>query len=207
MRKLGHCVLHTLIGRYVKRETMYNFSENSPEFDEPAVWALQNFLLAEAQERFGIRDEDKIIYQPTFGAEQPHIINTPDLDGAFACLSDNSKTYWPTTFYELAHETVHLLNPVVGYTNYLEEGFAVLFSVDMSEEFTEHAQEPEQDDYHYIEAWNLICELSDDLYTAAQNIREEFGSLGEVEVDGMIELFPDVDEGTLIKLCSVCDFT
>ena len=45
-------------------------------------------------------------------------------------MSDNGRFYWPTVVYELAHETVHLLNPVfLGEANYLEEGVAVAFSL------------------------------------------------------------------------------
>ena len=184
---------------------MYEFSENDPNIDAPAVWALQKFLMEEAEERFGTRDEGKKIYQPTFATGSPHIVNTPNLDGAFACLSDNAMSYWPSALYELAHETVHLLDPVTGYTNYLEEGFAVLFSVEMSDEFTEDAQEP--DDSYYNEAWKLVSELSDEPYAAAQDIRGTFGSLANAEFEGMTALFPEVDEDILRKLCSVCDFT
>lgn len=184
---------------------MYKFSVLEAGLDEPAVWELQNFLLSKAEELFGIKDPAKKIYQPIFRPGQPHIINTPNYDGAFASLSEKASIYWPTTLYELAHETVHLLNPIVGHTNYLEEGFAVLFSVDMSKKYTDTPQKP--DCPFYNEAWSLVCRLSDNPYEAATAIRREFGSLGAANAVKMAKIFPNVAVSTIQKLCSVCDFT
>ena len=56
-------------------------------------------------------------------------VTRQNLDGAFAELSRASECYWPTVVFEMAHETVHLLNPVPGNANNLEEGVAVAFSL------------------------------------------------------------------------------
>ena len=83
----------------------------SPRNDPVALWAFQQNLLSIAEAALGARDTSKKIYQPGFTDDGPHIRNTPELDGAFAELSRNSECYWPTAIYEMAHETVHLLNP------------------------------------------------------------------------------------------------
>ena len=183
---------------------MYKFSNFPAEVDGVALWSLQNFLLSEAEKLFGEKNSDKKIYQPTFKGERPRIINTPNLDGAFASLSNNARAYWPTTLYELAHETVHLLDPIVGFTNYLEEGFAVLFSVDMAQAYTDNPQSPKCP--FYSEAWSLVSQLGASPYDAAKLIRERFGSLGAINIESMIELFPQTSKETIQKLCSECNF-
>ena len=60
---------------------------------------------------------------------RPRIRNTPSLDGAFVELSRATERSWSLAVFEMAHETVHLLNPIPGNTNNLEEGIAVAFSI------------------------------------------------------------------------------
>jgi len=184
---------------------IYQFAQVSPRNSASEVWRLQQFLLAEAESRLGPMDRTKKLYQPIFKNGRPHIINTPSCDGAFASLSQNAAGYWPTTLYELAHETIHLLNPVVGYTNYLEEGVAVAFSVEMSRTKTTHAMEP--DDNHYKKAWELVLQLPGGLYETTKSIRNHFGSLGKAEPVGIRGLFPDVPEDLAMGLCQKCYFT
>ena len=109
--------------------------QTSPKGDPVALWALQLHLLSLAEAALGARDASKKIYQPAFADDGPHIRNTPGLDGAFAELSRNSECYWPTAINELAHETVHLLNPAPGNGNYLCEGVAVAFSLHAQTKF------------------------------------------------------------------------
>lgn len=104
--------------------------QSQPGKDQRALWQLQQRLFELAESKLGPRDASKKIYQPKFHADGPRVRNTPSLDGAFAELSPNAQNYWPTAVYELAHETVHLLNPRAGQrATVLEEGLAVEFSV------------------------------------------------------------------------------
>ena len=96
--------------------------QTSPKDDPVALWALQLDLLAIAEAALGARDTSKKIYQPKFADDGPHMRNTPELDGAFAELSRNSQYYWPTAINEMAHETVHLLDPAPATGNYFCEG-------------------------------------------------------------------------------------
>ena len=102
-----------------------------PPVDSPEVlWTLQNDFLDEAQSRLGDRRMDKKIYQPSWDADGPHICHASTKDGAFAKLSDCAKKNWKLAIYQLAHETVHLLDQHEGtVTNLLEEGLAVKFSL------------------------------------------------------------------------------
>ena len=109
-----------------------------PREDPSAAWSLQLQLLRLAEDTLGPRDASKTIFQPVFADYGPYIRNTPNLDGAFAELSRNAEVFWPTTLYELAHETVHLLNPRPGTGNWLGEGIAVAFSQTMARTFATH---------------------------------------------------------------------
>ena len=69
---------------------------SSPGQDPSALWTVQLQLLGLAEDTLGHRDVSKVIYQPVFADDGPHIRNTPNLDGAFAELSRNAEAYWPT---------------------------------------------------------------------------------------------------------------
>ena len=184
---------------------MYQFPKDLPIDNAPAVWALQQFLLTEAESCFGQKNPEKKLYQPVFNNANPHIINTPNLDGAFASLSNDASMYWPTTLFKLAHETIHLLDPVTGFTNYLEEGIAVAFSVEMSHSYTSDPQQPNDD--HYQKAWELVLRLSEDWAKATLELRNKCGSLGVATPENVLALYPDTDNDLAEQLCSKCDFT
>lgn len=189
---------------------MYKFPIVNAQDDGPALWALQCFLHAECEKVFGLKVQEKTIYQPVFNAvdinpdrDRPHILVYPD--GAKAVLSNNARTYWPTTFYELAHETVHLLNPITGYANYLEEGMAVHFSVRMSELHTYHAMSPNCP--FYKESLRLVQQLPGGVYSAGKKIREQCGAFSTITLDNLLWLFPDLNQKVAETLCQECNFT
>jgi hypothetical protein len=180
------------------------FSALRPENDAPALWALQNRLLAEAERLLGGRDLSKQIYQPAFATDGkgPRVINTPNLDGAFAMLSANAAGYWPTTVYELAHETVHLLNPIAGYTNYLEEGIAVAFSLhalDMHGEprFSTSIQ-------GYIDAVKLTESVPGGPLEFGKAVRSSFSSLHGFNAAQLHEAFPVISADLANRLSTTC---
>lgn len=187
---------------------MYIFSKQSAEQDDVALWQLQCFLLTECESRLGSKASNIKIYQPTIDGDRPHLINEKSGGGAFACLSDSSKSYWPTTLYELAHETVHLLNPVAGFTNYLEEGFAVIFAEEMSKSQTNHPMVSTSGgigDY-YSKAAELVQRLPNPAYECGKEIRATFGSLGTVDNHQLRSLFPSLNEELSKSLTQECNF-
>lgn len=84
---------------------------SAPEESGDELWQLQLALMRYAESLFGTRSGGKILYLPDFDAEGPHVRHTPNFDGAYADLSFRSKTSWNCALYEMAHETVHLLDP------------------------------------------------------------------------------------------------
>lgn len=164
-----------------------------------ALWAMQQELLKFAQNVFGSRDPSKTIYPPTFVDDGPHIRNTPNLDGAFAELSRTTETYWLAAIYELAHETVHLLNPKPGTGNWLSEGMAVAFSMRAWQQF---GIEPQAENMpSYRRALELASELPPSALVAGRSIREACGSFNNVTTNDLVALFPDVGSATLTRLC------
>jgi hypothetical protein len=180
------------------------FSTLLPSQDAPSIWSLQNRLLIEAQRALGEKDPAKKIYQPVFATDGkgPRVINTPNLDGAFATLSANAASYWPTAVYELAHETVHLLNPIAGYTNYLEEGVAVAFSL--------HAQDLygltrfNTTIQSYIDAVKLTEPLPGGTLDFGRAVRRRFGCLHGFNAAQLHEAFPAISAEIASQLTTTC---
>ena len=170
-----------------------------PGNDPVAMWALQQEILRLAEDVFGPRDSSKTIYQPTFADDGPQIRNTPHLDGAFAELSRNAEGYWPTAINELAHETVHLLNPKPGIGNWLSEGMAVAFSIYAQQQFGMEPQAIAMASYR--RALALVSELPPNALVAGRSIREDCGSLDNATTEGLRVLFPEVGHVTLTWLC------
>jgi hypothetical protein len=188
-----------------EKEAMYQFPVKVPKESQKDVEVLQNFLMTEAEKLMGNRSKSKITGQTQFAQNGPYIMNSFDRTKAWAVISNNAAGYWPTALYELAHETVHLLDPVVGYTNYLEEGIAVAFSVDMSRHQTNHPMSPT--DVFYSKAYDLVKLLPVGIYNSAMAIRLKCGSLGAATIDDLKELFPKLESSVITELCSECNFT
>ena len=158
---------------------------------------MQLELLSMAESVLGPRDISKKIYQPKFTDEGPQLRNTPNFDGAFVELSRFGECYWPTVVYEMAHETVHLLDPIPGNSNNLEEGAAVAFSLDVQPSYgvSMRASIPS---YRY--ALQLVRMIPGGPLEAANHVRRRYGALGSVTAQILEELFPNIDRAILSKL-------
>lgn len=179
-----------------------NFPTTRPDAGPSRLWWLQNDLLRLAEQKLGPRDKSKEIYQPGFHPDGPHLINTPTMDGAFALLSPNAAGYWPTAVYELAHETVHLLNPTAGNTNWLEEGVAVAFSVVALGHYDLPTLRPSPG--AYLEALSLVQGLPNGPFPTARRVREVAGALNAVSFEQLIGIVPGHDQSKLLQLAAPC---
>ena len=171
----------------------------SPKEDPSAVWSVQLQLLSLADDILGPRDASKTICQPVFADDGPYIRNTPNLDGAFAELSRNAEGYWPTVVNELAHETVHLLNPKPGVGTWISEGVAVAFSNYAQQQFKLEPQRVKKPSYR--RSLELVSKLPPDPLTAGRRIREACGTLDNATQSVLETLFPSVDPEALKDLC------
>ncbi|QTD45446.1 hypothetical protein [Ottowia testudinis] len=164
----------------------------NPYQDRANLWAMQLHLLAMAERLMGPRDASKKILKPRFTAVGPVLRNTPNLKGAYAELSRNGRTWWPTVVFELSHETVHLLNPVAGSGNRLEEGMAVVFSIHAQQKLkTVTLQQATRG--AYFNAGELVNALPGGAFAAAKRLRRDWGALGAITAAQMRYTLPDID--------------
>ena len=176
--------------------------QSKPCEDPSGLWTVQGALLSAAQAHLGTRDESKKIFQPQFTDEGPMLRNTPALDGAYVELSRAGENYWPTVMFELAHETVHLLDPIPGDTNYLEEGIAVFFSLEVASWYNDYVRSSTGP---YRDALELTESLPAGPLEAGKRVRESVGALSNATAASMAALFPNVDERTLTRLTTIFD--
>lgn len=103
----------------------------------PATYA--SCFIQEMEKRYGSRDRSWTYVGVEFHAGQPQVwypgsYETPPRKHIAICLSAEAFSDRQRTVYQLAHECVHLLAPVVGGgAPVIEEGLATAFSEDMIE--------------------------------------------------------------------------
>ncbi len=171
---------------------------NTNPCDDPTeLWALQVKLLSIAEKVLGSRDQLKKIYQPQFTDDGPMLRNTLGLDGAYTELSRASENCWTTALFEMAHETVHLLNPTIGGTNYLEEGIAVYFSLTLAPDYEDYIRDSNS---VYCEALKRIEDFTEAPLETGRLARKRFGALSKVSVANLAELCPTAERELLIRL-------
>ena len=167
------------------------FPATNPVDDPAALWALQLELLGRAETLLGSRDQSKKVYQPQFTDCGPNLRNTLNRDGAFVELSRAAETEWAEAVFEMAHETVHLLNPVAGNTNNLEEGVAVAFSLHVQPAYGINIR-PGTTAYDH--AHDLVCRLPRGPLAAGRRVRLEIGAFSAATPETLCRLFPELDK-------------
>jgi hypothetical protein len=176
----------------------------SPEESPEALWALQLKLDAYAQKIFGPRNPNKKLYQPTFEAGGPNVRNTESLDGGFAELSLTAAKSWPAAINELAHETIHLLDPRVAFpkgegASWLEEGIAVNFSIVISNAVGNQGKVSLK---KYRLANGLVNRLGGDMFRIASDIRRKCGHFSDATTSDILEVAPNLPKHIAEKLCA-----
>ena len=169
------------------------FPTTNPVDDPLALWALQLEPLGQAETLLAPKDQSKKVYQPQFTDHGPNLRNTPNRDGAFVELSRAVETDWAEAVFEMAHETVHLLNPVAGYTNNLEEGVAVAFSLHVQPAYGISVRPG-------TTAYDLACRLPGGPLAAGRRARLEVGALSAAKPETLCKLFPELDPEVAVEL-------
>lgn len=179
-----------------------NFSKSQPVNDEPRLWKLQGYFLIEAERLLGPRDKSKKIYQPSWDLDGPHVRYTTNKDGAFAELGFNAKTNWEMVVYQLAHETIHLLDQHGGkQTHLLEEGAAVRFSLDMMKKYGfDTTGLPVLDSYKT--ALKLFDLLGNEPYSILKELRAECGNFIAIDATAIKAKCPGVSEKSISEMLS-----
>ena len=97
----------------------------------------------------------------------------------------------------MAHETVHLLNPVAGNTNNLEEGVAVAFSLHIQPAYGINILPAAT---AYVHAHDLVCRLPGGPLVTAHCIRLEVGALSAATTETLRKLFPELEHSFAVDL-------
>lgn len=168
---------------------------------EQRAFSLLDELLQQAEQRYGSRDDRFGVVDILQCDDGPYI----HLAGTNVTLfvGPNATKYEPTLVSNIAHECVHLLNPITGNASTLEEGAAVDFELGailsrFGESEIEHFRNFLPDTYR--------CALSDvrDLLTldssAILRIRSELGGLTGPTIQDLERLVPSIDHGLAVRL-------
>ncbi|MCY4654991.1 MAG: hypothetical protein OXC95_17730 [Dehalococcoidia bacterium] len=171
-----------------------------PKDDLTALVRFQNVLLSEAESALGPRDQTYQILPPRFlGNQRPSIYYFPDK--AYISLTPRAAMYWNAAKGELSHEVVHLLNPIPGFTNYLEEGVATAFSQYAAARHGIYY--PSSGGYEI--ALGLVKQLSDNALDAGKLLRDRIGALSDVSAPDLVIHFPHVSKGVAERLSEEFD--
>lgn len=169
-----------------------------PEFADNRLWEIQWELLAIAQALFGKQDESVVIHQPQFAVDGPYLASASGVNNLYVAMSYEALDSWPTVVYELANETVHLLDPTAGARNVLDEGVAVAFTIYAQHLYGLDIQLP--DDLPHVRALSLVASLPDDALVSAGRIRREIGQFNDVTQQDLLDLYPELDSEIAFEL-------
>ncbi|MYE26158.1 MAG: hypothetical protein F4X87_02860 [Chloroflexi bacterium] len=175
-----------------------------PDKDHENLQKLQCDLLEWAEDLFGERDTSwDLIPQPVFGRTNPKIFFPGDrsLRLVRIKLSPKACDKWTFALFQIAHEVIHLLNPLPkdeGKANNLEEGVACAFSYHVQDlngivepDFVSHNHPA------YMYAHCLTNNLPGGAIAGAQRIRQgmptgsSFSSISKVNLQ---RIFPGISK-------------
>jgi hypothetical protein len=181
------------------------YPSERPDRSPQAMWELQEKLDICAQNLLGPRNVLKQLLPPTFLEGGPNVRNTFALDGGFAELSLNAAGYWPSAIYELAHETIHLLDPRPGFptgkgASWLEEGVAVNFSLAVSRAIGDKDTKVNLKEYKIANC--LFSRIGGDLFSRARDIRCLSGHFSNATVLDILSVAPNIPLNVAEKLVS-----
>ena len=108
--------------------------------------------------------------------------------------------------WQIAHECVHLLDPVFkGTANFLEEGLATWYQDEMcfhNEQVRKYIRRNKKLPPNYVEAKGLVREcIPHGLIAAVKEIRSHEVRIGEINADILGTFLPNVDRATVHRLC------
>lgn len=179
----------------------------SPNDNPEALAELRAIFINSLESQIGWRDRQWGLLQTEFDDKNPYIFVYKPQNLVKICLSRAAKEDWCAAIHELAHECVHVMNPINHAASFLEEGVAVWFSMKMAElagtplcALLDHLDKTPI----YRAAYDLVLKLPDEPLCAAKKVRSECGSLSAVTGDALSRIYPSLYMETIGKLCSRC---
>jgi len=165
------------------------------------AYGLIDELLTQVEQNFGPRDDRFGVVDILQCDDGPYI--SPAGTDVTVYVGPNALAYEPTLISNIAHECVHLLNPITGNASTLEEGAAVDFELRViSRRFGEAELENFQNflPETYLRALNDVRDLLELDYSAVLRVRQELGGLTGPTVDDIEQLFPGIEHGLAVRL-------
>ncbi len=181
------------------------FPKSFPMNDRQNGGRYVTLMLDMVQELLGPRKPGVALVKILFGGARPHLIVSGDLKNVTVQLSCSSDKDWGAFVGEFSHESVHVLDPVIGNASYLEEGVAELFKMrvlsQLNETFLPNS-EPQ-----YLEAVDLVRAVGLDPFEFAKDVRAQLGSLTGFDADDLVRHFPTIAAELASRLSEPCRTT
>ncbi|MGN7442639.1 hypothetical protein [Pseudomonas lactis] len=179
--------------------------DGRPDQCPEIMWELQLTLDNCAQQLFGKRSPDKVLLRPQFVKDGPRVWNTYEPVGGLAQLNLNAAGDWSLAIFQLAHETIHLLDPRPAYpvgigASWFEEGLAVNFSIAVSKEIGNPSIKVGDDKYN--RANQLFSRIGGDLFHRAMQVRSRSGHFSDAKASDLLAVSPKLPEHIAEKLVS-----
>ncbi|EOV9616226.1 hypothetical protein ACN5LY_000778 [Cronobacter dublinensis] len=165
---------------------------SSLPLDDPKSGELaKSMIISEAEELFGARDTSFSINEAIlYHSKGPQVVVATAFNNlCIVYLSNGSQKRWDCFMYEMAHESVHLLNPQKISASYLEEGVAVWFSLMMCRK---HSYKCDKPTGKYRQAYELLLKISEDVPSVVRVIRAKFPNLTDLNADDLQATFPSL---------------
>lgn len=117
----------------------------------------------------------------------------------------NAAGDWSLAIFQLAHETIHLLDPRPAYpvgigASWFEEGLAVNFSIAVSKEIGNPSIKVGDDKYN--RANQLFSRIGGDLFHRAMQVRSRSGHFSDAKASDLLAVSPKLPEHIAEKLVS-----
>jgi len=148
--------------------------------------------LGTAEELYGEGDETEFHCYPIFKAQpRSQIVPLAENHLKFAIVIGECARSWEDVFYDICHESLHLLNPVINVMDdtvevcALEEGVAVKFAEQMYEKYikpycgkTPSSSPVNYSDSQYFMAYYAVKKIPDDVL---KETRKSFGRFSNID--------------------------
>ena len=162
------------------------------EGNKKLLKATMAVVLAKLENLYGDGEDTKLYPMPLFEAQpQSQIVPLMEDHGTVAIVLGEYVRTWEEVFYDICHESLHLLNPVINVkgdkvkVSALEEGCAVKFAEQMYEKYinpycdkipsTSPANAP---DSQYFMVYSVAKKIPDELL---KDVRREFGRFSSID--------------------------
>ncbi len=154
-------------------------------------------MITEIQDLFGPRDERYFFIGWEFDGEHPQLqLPGSGLKLVLIRLSMGASVSWNAAVHELAHECVHLLSPVAGMTNNLEEGVATWYQTQFYKREFDETPAVYGPYLGAFEAVEDLFEHSESGASVIKDLRSKSLAFGGISASDILAAAPTLDDQT-----------